>query len=192
LLGSRLCAALVVIVIGGSVGAAWAQEDLTHGRTPAQLYASDCRGCHHDARSFARTDVGQLAAFLRVHYTASKESAAAIARYLSSLTPATRSVRHRPVSHPAPASGKPAAALEEKKGLQAKTAAKPAAPSEEKKELQEQGSTAATAKTSEASAPKPAEPVKDEKSTAAAPKETPAAGAKETPAAAPDSKPASP
>ena len=57
-------------------------------KPPAQLFQSDCTGsgCHKTPQGLARTQgFGSLAGFLREHYTNSRESAAALASYLSKL-----------------------------------------------------------------------------------------------------------
>ena len=57
-------------------------------KPPAQLFQSDCTGsgCHKSPQGLARTQgFGSLAGFLREHYTNSRESAAALANYLSKL-----------------------------------------------------------------------------------------------------------
>ena len=61
-----------------------AQENLDLGKTPAQLYASGCAICHKSPQGLAAKGDGifGLESFLRQHYTASRESAAAIAGYL--------------------------------------------------------------------------------------------------------------
>lgn len=65
---------------------ALAQEDIDAGKTPAQLYAQDCAICHKAPNGLAKGGgVFGLQSFLREHYTASKESAAAIAAYLKSV-----------------------------------------------------------------------------------------------------------
>ena len=74
-------AALALLVAGPAL----AQEDIDAGKTPAQLYAQDCAICHKTPHGL--TKVGGLLAlqnYLRVHYTASRQSAAAIAAYLMS------------------------------------------------------------------------------------------------------------
>jgi hypothetical protein len=85
---SRLVPVLAVTAAGLSAGPAPAQEDLNRGKSPAQLFASDCADCHRSPRALGKRDnANALAGFLRVHYTASRESAAAIANYLVSLGP---------------------------------------------------------------------------------------------------------
>ena len=61
-----------------------AQENLDFGKSPAQLYASDCAVCHKSPQGLAAKGGGVLGleSFLREHYTASRELAAAIAGYL--------------------------------------------------------------------------------------------------------------
>jgi hypothetical protein len=57
-------------------------------KPPAQLFASDCTGagCHKGPQGLAKSLLpGSLASFLREHYTNSRESAAALASYLSKL-----------------------------------------------------------------------------------------------------------
>jgi hypothetical protein len=59
-------------------------------KPPAQLFASDCTGagCHKSPQGLAKGRfLGGLAGFLREHYTNSRESAAALARYLAKLPP---------------------------------------------------------------------------------------------------------
>jgi mono/diheme cytochrome c family protein len=67
-----------------------AQENLDLGKTGAQLFSSDCAICHKSPQGLGKT--ANLEGFLREHYTASKESAALITKYLaangSSGTPA--------------------------------------------------------------------------------------------------------
>lgn len=63
-------------------------ENFSAGKTPAQLFNSDCTGsgCHKVPQGLARDrGVGSLASFLREHYTNSRESAAALAAYLVSV-----------------------------------------------------------------------------------------------------------
>jgi hypothetical protein len=63
--------------------AARAQENLDLNKTPAQLFASDCAICHKSAQGLAKSGgLFGVESFLRQHYTASRESAAAIAKYL--------------------------------------------------------------------------------------------------------------
>lgn len=78
----------LVIVLMASVlaGPAVAQESLDKGKTPAQLFASDCAGCHKSPQGLAKSGgLLGLDSFLREHYTASRESATAIANYLKAM-----------------------------------------------------------------------------------------------------------
>jgi mono/diheme cytochrome c family protein len=69
-----------------SAGAAGAQENLDQGKSPAQLFASDCAICHKSPQGLAKAGgILGLESFLREHYTASRESAAAIASYLKAV-----------------------------------------------------------------------------------------------------------
>jgi hypothetical protein len=60
-------------------------EDFTAGKTPAQLFRSDCGACHHSPNGLVkeRGDIGGLTAFLSEHYTTKSETAAALAAYVS-------------------------------------------------------------------------------------------------------------
>jgi hypothetical protein len=68
------------------VGGAGAQESLDRGKSGTQLFASDCSACHKSPQTLAKAGgLFGLDSFLRTHYTASRESATAIANYLKSL-----------------------------------------------------------------------------------------------------------
>ena len=71
-------------------GVAIAQENLDQGKSAAQLFASNCSACHKSPQGLAKAGgILGLDSFLREHYTASKESAGALAAYLKSMdTPA--------------------------------------------------------------------------------------------------------
>jgi hypothetical protein len=78
----RVGAAIAVLALGLGTPAS-AQENFDQGKTPAQLYASDCAICHKSAQGLSRAGgIYGLTNFLREHYTASREAAAAIAGYL--------------------------------------------------------------------------------------------------------------
>jgi len=67
-------------------GSAAAQENLDQGKTPAQLYASDCAICHKTPHGLSKGGGPfGLQGFLREHYTASREAAAAIAAYVDAV-----------------------------------------------------------------------------------------------------------
>jgi hypothetical protein len=73
--------AMPALVISAS-----AQENIDAGKTPAQLYAADCAICHKTPNGMSKVGgMFGLTNFLREHYTASRESAAAIAAYLVAL-----------------------------------------------------------------------------------------------------------
>ena len=109
-----LGAAALALVIAGSAAA---QENLDSGKTPAELYAQDCAICHKSPRGLAQTGgILGVQAFLREHYTASREAAAAIAAYLEQADkgappagrPAKRTAKTK--DKPNPGDAKPAAA----------------------------------------------------------------------------------
>jgi hypothetical protein len=59
-------------------------QDFSAGKTPAQLFGSDCSACHRAPGGLAANrDVRTLTAFLRQHYTTNPESAGALAAYVS-------------------------------------------------------------------------------------------------------------
>ena len=153
---------LVAAAAAFSAGSARAQEDLTRGKTPAQLYASDCAECHRNPRALGnRSSAYSLASFLRVHYTASRESAAALANYLVALGPDPRAGSGRPSSSSPRA--RPAGSREERKSSEANKPAEQAKPAEE--------------------TPKPPQPVP------AAPASAPSAAETPAPAASPPAAP---
>jgi hypothetical protein len=64
-------------------GVAQAQVNIDQGKSPSEMFASDCATCHKGVRGLA---VGKnslmLSGFLREHYTASREEAASLAAYV--------------------------------------------------------------------------------------------------------------
>ena len=79
-----ICMVGFLLILGAPLRA---QENLDFGKTPAQLFASDCAICHKSPQGLAAKGGGILGLdnFLRQHYTASRESAAAIANYLQAV-----------------------------------------------------------------------------------------------------------
>jgi hypothetical protein len=61
------------------IPAADAQGNIDAGKTPAQIFGDTCAGCHRSARELRRAS----ASFLRSHYTAGSDEAAAMANYLA-------------------------------------------------------------------------------------------------------------
>lgn len=62
---------------------ACAQDNLQRGKSPQQLFASDCAICHKSPQGLAKSGgLFGLQGFLREHYTTSRETAAMLARYL--------------------------------------------------------------------------------------------------------------
>ena len=75
-----VCKTLVSgIVMACLARGAGAQESLDRGKTPAQLFASDCSVCHKSPRGLTKS-VGLfgLDSFLGTHYMSSRETAAAM------------------------------------------------------------------------------------------------------------------
>ena len=103
----------VFFLAGAGVGSA--QENLDLGKSPAQLFASDCAICHKNPRGLSQAGgIFGVESFLREHYTASRQSAAAIAAYLNGIDAAQppaerrRSVRTRKQEPKAAGDKKPA------------------------------------------------------------------------------------
>src|ERR1700722_6834942 len=87
-------AALPAVVL--TAGAALAQ-DFTAGKTPAQLFSSDCSTCHHLPNGLGmKYDAGSLSAFLRAHYTTKPDNAGALAKYVMGFA----TLRAAPVTAP--------------------------------------------------------------------------------------------
>ena len=85
-------------------------ENFSAGKTPAQLFASDCTGagCHKGPQGLGRNK-GQagLAGFLREHYTNSRESAGALAAYLMGVPGDARAAKPAPEPRPPRALARP-------------------------------------------------------------------------------------
>jgi hypothetical protein len=87
------------------LGAAQAQapEDLSAGKSPSQMFASDCSACHKSPQGLAKgSSAGALATFLREHYTASRQTAAALAGFLVGAGPGRPGPAAAPVATPGP------------------------------------------------------------------------------------------
>jgi hypothetical protein len=83
---------------------AGAQENLDAGKTGAQIFASDCTLCHKSPQGLSKSgSLFGLSGFLSEHYTASKQSAEAVAKYLASVpdAPAPAAKRGGPVKRTA-------------------------------------------------------------------------------------------
>lgn len=60
-----------------------AQVNIDQGKSPAEIYSTDCATCHKTPRGLAAGKNSlMLSAFLREHYTASRDQAAALAAYV--------------------------------------------------------------------------------------------------------------
>ncbi len=114
---------------------AQAQVNIDQGKSPAEIYSSDCATCHKTPRGLAAGKNSlMLSAFLREHYTASRDQAAALAAYVLGAGGAEPAPKQKPdVEH---------ARAEEPKPGEPKTAARPvrasAKPDEEKRPKQEE------------------------------------------------------
>jgi len=82
----------VVGALAALAGGPAAAQDFSAGKTPAQLFQSDCSACHKSPAGLAkRMDARSLATFLREHYTTKEESAVTLAAYLASVGGGQRS-----------------------------------------------------------------------------------------------------
>ena len=66
-----LCGALIAVAADA--------QNIDAGKSAAQIFTDTCSSCHRNARELKRTSAG----FLRSHYTAGQEEAAAMASYLA-------------------------------------------------------------------------------------------------------------
>jgi hypothetical protein len=73
-------------MLGALSAPAPAVEDFDKGKTPAQMFRTDCGICHRTPSGLgAKMSPYALASFLTVHYTASRAIAGVLASYLISL-----------------------------------------------------------------------------------------------------------
>jgi hypothetical protein len=74
---------LSIAAVVVSPSTALAQKDYSAGKTPEQLFTSDCSACHASPQGLGlRRDARNLTAFLREHYTTKVQWAAVLANYL--------------------------------------------------------------------------------------------------------------
>lgn len=157
---SRRRVGLAVTVLTLLVAApALAQENIDAGKTPAQLYAQNCAICHKTPHGLSKAGgILGLQNYLREHYTASRQSAAAIAAYLISIdrkSPPRERARHTRRVHDKAKADKDTKLPPEKP---AQTKAKAEAKSESKPDTKAQTKPAeADAAPRHDSKPKPAE-----------------------------------
>jgi mono/diheme cytochrome c family protein len=90
----------VGLVLAAALAPAAAQENLDRGKTPQQMFNTDCGICHRSAKGLG-TSMGswQLSGFLAEHYTTSKAAASALTGYLLSTRraePEAKQQRRRP------------------------------------------------------------------------------------------------
>jgi hypothetical protein len=186
-----ILAAGAVLTVAGA-GSAGAQENLDQGKNGAQLYAGSCALCHKTPQGLAARGGGMLGlqSFLREHYTASRESATAIAAYLEAAGNAP-AVATKPAAKRPAKKGDEAAKTGEKKPEGSKAESKPAeSKSSESKPSESKSSESkpAESKDSKPSDAKPAEPKASDVKSGEKPSEPKSGESK--PAAAPGDKPA--
>jgi hypothetical protein len=90
-------ACLLRLLIGAMVtlpDTAPAHTDFSAGKTPEQLFGSDCSGCHRSPYGLAHgRNARTLTGFLREHYTTKAQSAVLLASYLTRPRAANSRVR---------------------------------------------------------------------------------------------------
>lgn len=80
---SRHLVPAVALLAALAPAMAHAETNIDAGKTPAQIFASDCAACHKAVRGLANGRGSRaLAGFLSEHYTSSQEEAAALAAYI--------------------------------------------------------------------------------------------------------------
>jgi len=98
---------------------AQAQVNIDQGKSPSEIFVNDCAACHKSTRGLASGKNSLvLTSFLREHYTASREQAAALAAYVLG---AGGGEALKPGQKP----GSERAKVEEPKGRPAQQSAKP-------------------------------------------------------------------
>ncbi len=79
----RRLAAMIGLFAGLVPAIGHAQTNIDQGKSPAQIFASDCGVCHKAARGLAGgKNNAALTEFLRQHYTTGREQAASLAAYV--------------------------------------------------------------------------------------------------------------
>ena len=74
---------LAILLSAMMASPAIAQTNIDQGKSPAELFANDCAACHKTTRGLANGENSlSLSVFLREHYTASRDQAAALAAYV--------------------------------------------------------------------------------------------------------------
>jgi hypothetical protein len=181
---------LISILLLVRADAALAQDNYEAGKKPAQMFATDCGLCHKSPIGLGKTPgMFGLESFLREHYTASREAAAAIAGYLRSVNaaqPPPRAATRRRKTEPASkAADRPPGKREQGKPAEAKPAGAGQGGAEPKADAKSGGEKPAEPKAAE---PKPAEPKPEPKAEpkAAEPKPAEAPAAPAPPAAKPE------
>jgi hypothetical protein len=81
-----LLATVLTLAAGSPAFAQGGPVSYDAGKTPAQLFASDCGVCHKSPVGLSKGGgIFGLQGFLREHYTSSRQSAALLATYLQSM-----------------------------------------------------------------------------------------------------------
>jgi hypothetical protein len=131
-------------------------QNIDAGKTPAQIFADTCSGCHRRAQELKKPSAG----FLRSHYTTGSDEAAAMASYLAGI-PADPRASQQKKQGATPAETTPARRQEQSKE-QAKTQQAPTGTSRTRRsgnvEAKAAPPAAAAAPATTAAQPSPSEP----------------------------------
>jgi hypothetical protein len=134
------------------------QNNYEAGKTPAQMFATDCGICHKSAAGLSKAPgLFGLESFLREHYTASKEAAAMIAAYVKSVDAAqpparaaikrrSNASREKPADKPAESKSAKSKSTESKSTESKSAGSKSAEPKAADSKPAEPATTSATAK----------------------------------------------
>ena len=104
---------LAALAVLASAVPACAQDNFDRGKSAQQIFASDCSICHKTPQGLAKGggSLFGLQGFLREHYTASRETAALLARYLEAAgEPPAADPKRQPRRSVKPSDSKPAEA----------------------------------------------------------------------------------
>jgi mono/diheme cytochrome c family protein len=105
-----------------------AQTNIDQGKSPAEIFASDCATCHKSARGLANGKNSlMLSSFLREHYTASRDQAASMAAFVLGAGAGPPVAAQTPGQKPVPDRAK-GTADDTKPGRPTRTSAKPDEP----------------------------------------------------------------
>jgi len=163
LLRSALTFGLVAGLAPAAAATAHAQNNIDQGKSAAEIFAADCATCHKSVRGLAAgKNSFMLSSFLREHYTASRDQAAAMAAYVLSARGSEPAPRQKPETEHARATGEEPKSGEAKSG-EPKSAARPTRASAKPEEEETRPAEGVSPTGAEKREPKPATATREEK-----------------------------